>query len=378
MSLTYGFYNSINGDRKYDAVQLSSIFDGLIVDGVFASIGTAFSVKATAGLTVSVGEGKAWFNHTWTVNDSELLLDAPESEILLDRIDAVVLEINSSEAVRANTIKFVTGEPATYPQRPSMVNDTFVHQYPLCFIERKAASTEIRQGDITPMIGSEETPFVAAILKTLSLEELLGKWQDDLDQFVADREHEFDVWFDTKKEELTAEHQALQQWIQNEENGYATWLAEMKEQITADLEAEREAFDQWEANEQADFTEWFNNIKGQLSEDPAGHLQLEYEDLLAKHNDLDERHTTLRSEFDKEEIDRLLLVGFVDGTKEFSDDGLTISSTDSLGRKLVKTFSSDFLTMKVVLSDTTSSEIATMTKTFAADGRLIDTDVTYN
>lgn len=47
MSVTYGFYNSLNGDRKYNAEQVSSLFDGLIIDGVFASIGTAFAVKAT-------------------------------------------------------------------------------------------------------------------------------------------------------------------------------------------------------------------------------------------------------------------------------------------------------------------------------------------
>ena len=39
MSVTYGFYNSINGDRKYNALEMSSIFDGIIVDGVYMSIG---------------------------------------------------------------------------------------------------------------------------------------------------------------------------------------------------------------------------------------------------------------------------------------------------------------------------------------------------
>ena len=97
MSVTYGFYNSLNGDRKYNAEQISSIFDGLIVDGVFASIGTAFAVEAAGGLTVNVGIGRAWFNHTWTLNDSILPLTAPESEVLLDRIDAVVLEVNGLE-----------------------------------------------------------------------------------------------------------------------------------------------------------------------------------------------------------------------------------------------------------------------------------------
>ena len=103
MSVTYGFYNSLNGDRKYNAEQVSSLFDGLIIDGVFASIGTAFAVKATTGITVNVGIGKAWFNHTWTLNDSILPLEAPEAEVLLDRIDAVVLEVDATESVRANS-----------------------------------------------------------------------------------------------------------------------------------------------------------------------------------------------------------------------------------------------------------------------------------
>lgn len=78
MSVTCGFYNSLNGDRKYDAMQISSVFDGLIIDGVFASIGTAFAVKAAGGLTLNIGIGKAWFNHSWTLNEAVLPMEASE------------------------------------------------------------------------------------------------------------------------------------------------------------------------------------------------------------------------------------------------------------------------------------------------------------
>ena len=30
MAVTYGFYNSVSGDRKYDTQQMASIFDGVI------------------------------------------------------------------------------------------------------------------------------------------------------------------------------------------------------------------------------------------------------------------------------------------------------------------------------------------------------------
>lgn len=335
MSVTYGFYNSLNGDRKYNAEQISSIFDGLIVDGVFASIGTAFSVKAAGGLTVNVGIGKAWFNHTWTLNDSILPLTAPESEVLLDRIDAVVLEVNGLESVRENSIKIITGTPSSAPVRPTLENEGNVHQYPLAYIYRKFGSAVITQADITNMVGTDSTPFVTGILQTISLDELLGQWQDQLDRFTDTRSQEVD------------------DWIAQEESDFTTWFNEMK----ANLQQEQAVLDQWIASEQADFLTWYNQMKDQLSGDVAGNLQLE---------------------IDKEEIKRILLVGFEDGTKEFSDDGTIITSTASDGRTLTKTFSDGFLTMTNVLKSAAGVEVARAVKTFDSDGKLISTVVTYS
>lgn len=335
MSVSSGFFNSLNGDRKYNAAQMSAIFDGLIIDGVFASIGTAFAVKAAGGLTVNVGVGKAWFDHTWTVNDSILPMTAPEAEVLLDRIDAVVLEVNGTESVRENTIKFVKGNPSSAPSRPTLTNEGNVHQYPLCYIYRKYGTAVINQADITPMVGTESTPFVTGILQTISLDELLGKWQDELDRFTDARSQEVD------------------DWIAQEESDFTTWFNEMK----ADLQQEQTVLDQWIASEQADFLAWYNQMKDQLSGDVAGNLQLE---------------------IDKEEVKRILLVGFEDGTKEFSDDGTVITSTSSDGRTLTKTFSDGFLTMTNVLKSAAGAEVARAVKTFDSDGKLISTVVTYS
>lgn len=335
MSVSSGFFNSLNGDRKYNAAQMSAIFDGLIIDGVFASIGTAFAVKAAGGLTVNVGVGKAWFDHTWTVNDSILPMTAPEAEVLLDRIDAVVLEVNGMESVRENTIKFVKGNPSSAPSRPTLTNEGNVHQYPLCYIYRKYGTAVINQADITPMVGTESTPFVTGILQTVSLDELLGKWQDELDRFTDARSQEVD------------------DWIAQEESDFTTWFDKMK----ADLQQEQTVLDQWIASEQADFLSWYNQMKDQLSGDVAGNLQLEV---------------------DKEEVKRILLVGFEDGTKEFSDDGTVITSTSSDGRTLTKTFSDGFLTMTNVLKSAAGAEVARAVKTFDSDGKLISTVVTYS
>jgi hypothetical protein len=224
MSITCGFYDSLDGDRKYNAEQMSAMFDGLITDGIFATIGTAMVVTASSGTTVNVGIGKAWFNHTWTVNDAPLAVELSAAETVLDRIDAVVLEIDASSLVRANSVKVIEGTAASSPARPTLTNEGKVHQYALAYIYRTAGSKSISQSDITSMVGTDDTPFVTAILETVSLDELLGQWRDELDQFVANKSAEVDTWT---------------------------------------------------ANEEADFTTWFDNVKGQLSEDAAGHLQNE-------------------------------------------------------------------------------------------------------
>ena len=46
MAVTSGFFNSLYGDRKYNAEQFSAMFDNLITDGVFSNVGNAFQVTA--------------------------------------------------------------------------------------------------------------------------------------------------------------------------------------------------------------------------------------------------------------------------------------------------------------------------------------------
>ena len=186
MSVTSGFFNSVNGDRKYDAQQMSSIFDGIINDGVFASIGTAFSVQATTGNTVTVGTGRAWFDHAWLLNDSTLPIELDDAEVLLDRIDAIVIEINHSETVRAGSIKVINGTPSSTPANPTMTHTDYINQYPIAYIMRSANSSAITQANIIYMVGSDACPFITGLLSVVSIQNIVAQW-----------ESEFDTWLDS-------------------------------------------------------------------------------------------------------------------------------------------------------------------------------------
>lgn len=206
MAITFGFYNSQNGDRVYDAVQMSSIFDGLVNNGVYASIGDLFVVNPGTGLAVTVGTGRAWFNHTWTLNDAVLSLPVTLAEVLQDRIDAVVIEVDSTN--RENTIKIIDGTPDSSNPVPPTMNQNKpdatpgVWQYPLAYLRVNKGVTAITQANITNMVGSTACPFVTGIVQVTSLDALLGQWRGQLDEFEASMEDDITEWFESVSETI--------------------------------------------------------------------------------------------------------------------------------------------------------------------------------
>lgn len=186
MAVYYGFYNSINHDRCYDAMQLSAIFDGIINDGVFQNVGDHFEVTATTGLTLNVGTGRAWFNHTWTWNDSILPLTVPTPDQVKYRIDTVVIEVNSASTVRANSIKIVSGVASgTDPVPPTLTNSDYIHQYPLADIAVAPGATNISQSDIRNRVGTSSTPFVTGILQTINIDSLIAQWEAEWEEWCS-------------------------------------------------------------------------------------------------------------------------------------------------------------------------------------------------
>ena len=229
MSVTSGFFNSLNGDRKYNSEQMSAIFDGIINDGVFASVGTAFAVNAATGVTVNVGIGRAWFNSTWLLNDAILPVTLDISEVVLDRIDAVVIEIDHSDSVRAGSIKVVNGTPATEPENPELLHTDDINQYPLAYIYREAGSGTINQADITNMVGTSACPYITGILSVVNIDNVVAQWKAQWDQWFTtttqESSQEADTWFAESKAEFDAWFESLT--VALEDNVAATLEAQI-------------------------------------------------------------------------------------------------------------------------------------------------------
>lgn len=250
MSVTYGFYNSINGDRKYNALEMSSIFDGIIVDGVYMSIGDALNVKSSGGMGITVGEGRAWFNHTWTLNDSLLPLTLESSDVLLNRIDAVVLEINNNTEVRRNEIKIVKGAPASNPVRPTLVKSELLNQHPLAYISIPAGATSISQSNIENAVGTSACPYVTGVLKGMDIDKLVAQWGAQWAEWLSSNT---DAW---------------KAFMSDNTNEWKSFMAKNKNEWSALINGNT-----------SEFETWFEHMKDQLSEDAAGNLQLQVDNL---------------------------------------------------------------------------------------------------
>lgn len=187
MALEYGFYDSVNGDRKYNSLDFGRFFDGVITNGVFATYGNAFKVSpASSGMSVTVGTGKAWFNHRWSILDTPLSLSLSSSDPTLMRIDAIVLEIN--EETRINSFKVIEGTSGNQVEKPQLTNSDTVHQYAIAYITIPAAATSILASNIEYAVGTDKsgTQFISALLKTIDASAFIDSWRDEYQQLLKD------------------------------------------------------------------------------------------------------------------------------------------------------------------------------------------------
>ena len=197
MAITYGFFNSINGDRTYDADQMSEYFNGLVSNGVYESVGGALQVMAvSSGMAVQVLTGRGIINCKWLNNDAVLTLDLTAAHAVLNRYTAVVLRLDMVN--RLMTITTKDGTNASDPVQPTMQNDESVVELCLAMIYVGAGVTSISQSNIEDMRASSSCGWVTGLIEQVDTSQLFLQWQTAYqEQYEA-----FEDWFDSLTEEL--------------------------------------------------------------------------------------------------------------------------------------------------------------------------------
>lgn len=207
MAITYGYFNSINGDRVYSADQMSEYFDGLVSNGVYESVGGALQVMASTGMSVNVQTGRAIINSKWLKNDAVLPLEISAAHAVLNRYTAIVLRLDLVN--RLMTITTKDGTPASSPTKPALQNDASAVELCLAYVYVGAAVTSITQANITDMRGSSSCPWVTGIVDQVNTSTLFAQYQTAYQEFyaqmqewMATQQSSFDNWFSDLTKDL--------------------------------------------------------------------------------------------------------------------------------------------------------------------------------
>lgn len=213
MAITYGFFNATkqsNGtyDRAYNSNQISDMFEGLVSDGVFESIGDAMVVTAKSGMTVQVGTGRASIDGRWIKNDAKMNITLAASNIALNRWSAIVIRLNMSS--RTMSIVEKVGTAATNPVKPSLTNSNTVKEKCLAYVYVKAGAGSITQVDISDVRADTSVcGWVTGVIKQVDTRQLFLQYQAAYERQLAtmqawetQQKAAFDTWFSALTDQL--------------------------------------------------------------------------------------------------------------------------------------------------------------------------------
>lgn len=216
MAFQCGFFNSINGDRKYNAEQMNNPYSRIISNGVFGSAesSTDFQVISNTEMNVIVKQGQGMFDNKWAVLDADLPMTVPTPHVSMTRIDSIIIRVDNSDDVRAGSIEYKQGIPDTSPVPVELENTVDVKEYRLAKITVQPNVTEITQANIYDCRPTSECGFIHNLL-----------WDSDMTATYKQWQTQFDEWFNVSKNEF------IESQEQNQ-NDFDAWFTNVKETLT--------------------------------------------------------------------------------------------------------------------------------------------------
>lgn len=202
MAIIAGYFNSLDGDRKYNAETMSKYFSGLFTKGVLQNYKDKFVVKATEGMKIQVPTGKAYFSDgKWIENTAPITLTLDSSDVVLNRIDRVVLRCDRNEGKRNADVVLKKGTPGSNPTAPELENTEYIEELSLATIRINKLVETITQSSITNTIpDSNVCGYVTGIIEQVDTSDLYNQYETAYQEFQTESKNEFDTWFNGIKD----------------------------------------------------------------------------------------------------------------------------------------------------------------------------------
>lgn len=225
------FFNSINGDRKYKAEDFREYFALFIGTGVFPNPSTNLQVMANNNLTVTLKKGPGWIKGASYINTDDYILSIDAPDGVLNRIDRVVLRMDT--VLRKIYAYVKKGQFASFPVPQALQRDADAYEIALADIKVSKGAISIFQSDITDLrLNKDLCGIVHGTIDQVDTSTLFNQYWD---------------WFTTKQQLYDVE---FTNWSNDEKTKFNT----IKQQL------------------ENEFNAWFSTIKDSLSGDVAGNL----------------------------------------------------------------------------------------------------------
>ena len=158
-----GFFNSVDGDRTYNANQMSRPYRGLASDGVFPNLGgspNGLLVEPNYnGLEILVNAGEGIFDEKWFELDDDLIITPDSNTGSENRIDSVIIQVDNRTAERTGNVVYRYG--TTSP--PAINQVANVVEYRLANVTIAPDASALSASDITDLRGSD-CPWVTSLI----------------------------------------------------------------------------------------------------------------------------------------------------------------------------------------------------------------------
>lgn len=208
--ITYGFFNSENNDRLYNADTFNSYFEGLISqNGVFENVDGGFAVSpGDTGLTVNVAAGKAIVNAHWIRNDAVQSVSISAAHNLFGRYDMISLAYD--ETARSVGLKLTTGTASSDPVKPQPKKTGSEYEIVLAYVYVPANASSITLANITDT--RHDTALcgiITGLVQQVDITDLYEQYTARFDALEAqmkawetEQQNQFNTWFSALTDQL--------------------------------------------------------------------------------------------------------------------------------------------------------------------------------
>lgn len=199
------FWNSVDGDRKYNAESISDMLLPFFKPGVFAG---DLQVTAPGGMKVQIAgsedRGFAWFRTKNYHNTANLVKDISAASGVFSRIDNVVVRKDTPNRMIYITIQ--EGTFATVPEAPAILRNAEFYDLKLAEITIPSGAIEITQANIKDCrMDANVCGWVAATIEEMDFTQMSAQFDTYMEEYQEAAETEFTTWFNAMKGQLTTD-----------------------------------------------------------------------------------------------------------------------------------------------------------------------------